>query len=93
MTEAGSRLAVVGYFCGPRVYEYDGWLFESPYYGGPWPLRKDGELRARAGRKFWAMWDRFYALPETEQEQYRVGGGCQPIIGPEGNLPKEAADD
>ena len=80
--------AIVGFFCGPRVYEYEGWVFEVHYYGGPWPLRKDGELRERAGRKFWAMYDGFSELRESEQEQYRVGGGCQPIMGPKENLPE-----
>jgi len=74
--------AVVGFFCGPRVYEFDGWLFEVHHYGGPWPLRKDGTPRARASRTFWRIWERFDALPKEEQERYRVGGGCQPIMGP-----------
>ena len=58
----------------PRFYECDGWLFEVHYYSGPWPLRKDGELRRHAGRKFWKMWRRFNDLPKAEQEKYRVGG-------------------
>ena len=39
---------ITGYFCGPGLYEFEGWFFE---YGpcGPWPLRKDGELFKRAG--------------------------------------------
>lgn len=65
-----------GFFCGPRLYEYAGWFFEYHSYCGPWPLRQDGELRARAGRVFWAMIARFEALPEAERESYRVGGGC-----------------
>lgn len=41
--------------CSPSIYEYDGWKFEVHSYCGPWPLRKDGEPRKRAGRKFWKM--------------------------------------
>ena len=67
---------VHGWICGPRLYEYGGWFFEESYCGGPWPLRKDGELRKRAGRKFWKMWKHFNSLPETEKKLYRVGGGC-----------------
>lgn len=63
-----------GYACSSPLYEFEGWLFEWHHYCGPWPLRKDLELRARAGRKFWAMYDRFRALPEAEREQHRVGG-------------------
>jgi hypothetical protein len=69
-----------GYICGPRVYRYAGWLFEWHSYSGPWPLRADGELRARAGRRFWAMIARFAALPATERAAcIVVRGGCQPI--------------
>jgi hypothetical protein len=70
-------MEIHGYICGPRLYEFDGWFFELSGYGGPWPLRKDGELRKRAGRKFWEMWTRFDALTEAEQEAFRVGGGCE----------------
>lgn len=64
------------FFCGPRIYEYDGWLFEDHSYLGPWPLRKDGELRKYAGRRFWAMIKRFDDLSATAKKQYQVGGGC-----------------
>lgn len=51
------------------AYEISGWSV-------PWPLRKDGELRARAGRKFWAVYSEWSDLPEDEQQKTRVGGGC-----------------
>jgi hypothetical protein len=66
-----------GWICGPRLYEFEGWFFEFGAYGGPWPLCKNGNLRKRAGRKFWQMFTRFMALREDKQEAYRVGGGCQ----------------
>ena len=73
-------MSIQGFVCGPRLYRFEGWFFEWHSYCGPWPLRKDGELRARAGRKFWQMIDRFEALSETERAQKRVGGlGCQRI--------------
>lgn len=65
-----------GFICSPRIYEYDGWQFECTSYGYPWPLRKDGEYRARAGDRFWDMIARFEALSEAERETYRRGGGC-----------------
>ena len=33
-----------GWICSAREYEYRGWTFEVSGWGGPWPLRKDGEL-------------------------------------------------
>ena len=70
---------ITGFLCGPRLYEYGGWAFEWGAHNGPWPHRKDGELRARAGRKFWKMIDRFEKEPN--REFFRAGGGCQAIGG------------
>lgn len=64
-----------GFVCGSKLYEFDGWFFEDSY-SGPWPLKKDGELKARAGRKFWKMYNKFRELPLKEQKKCRVGGGC-----------------
>jgi len=63
-----------GWLCGPKVYEYEGWLFQIGY-SGPWPLCKDGESRKRAGRVFWGVVDRWQAEPDPES--FRVCGGCQ----------------
>ena len=68
-----------GFICGPRLYRYGGWFFERHSYCGPWPLRQDGELRARAGRQFWKVIRQFETLSKVEQESYRVGGGCTPF--------------
>jgi hypothetical protein len=67
---------VHGFLCGPRIYEYNGMTFE---YGPTicWPLRKDGEPRARAGAKFYDHIDGFFKLSDDEKETYRVGGGCR----------------
>ena len=62
-----------GFMCGPKVYEYKGWLFEMSYFG-PWPLKVDGNPRERAGKKFWDMFKEFDKLPD--KESYRIGGGC-----------------
>ena len=67
---------MTGFICSPRIYEFRGWLFEFSGWGGPWPLRKDGELRARAGRKFWAVYSEWESLPDDEKQKTRVGGGC-----------------
>jgi hypothetical protein len=66
-----------GFLCGPKVYEFEGWEFEVSGCSGPWPVTKDGDPYKRAGRVFYAMIRRFYALPETEQEAHRIGGGCR----------------
>ena len=63
-----------GFLCGPRIYRYDGWEFEMHAWCGPWPHKQDGELRKRAGRKFWSMIKRFEAEPN--RELFRAGGGC-----------------
>lgn len=59
----------------PSVYEWDGWLFEDSYCSGPWPLKQDGERRVNAGRKFWAMYEKWMMLSGAERESFRVGGG------------------
>jgi hypothetical protein len=65
-----------GFICGPPIYCYKGWTFEFHAYagGGPWPIRKDGEPRKRAGRRFYQVFEEWHDLPD--REQYRVGGGC-----------------
>jgi hypothetical protein len=37
-------------------------------------LKKDGELRKRAGLVFYGIFDQFNN--EKDKEQFRVGGGC-----------------
>lgn len=68
-----------GFICGPRLYEFEGWFFEVHSYCGPWPLKKDGALRKRAGKVFFDIFDRFSKLSKEEQEKHRVGGGCIPF--------------
>lgn len=65
-----------GWICHAREYAYKGWRFEISGWGGPWPLRKDGELRARAGRVFWRVYSEWEDLPDDEKQKTRVGGGC-----------------
>jgi hypothetical protein len=56
-----------------KTYRYKGWYFEydrnKPF--GPWPLNKDGASKKRAGKKFYKMFDEFYSLPVSEQDNYR----------------------
>jgi hypothetical protein len=69
-----NRKSMIIHVSIPVFYEFDGWKFEysrtKPF--GPWPLKKDFEPRARAGKKFYQMFGRFIALPEKEQEKFRV---------------------
>ena len=69
-------MIIHGWLCPPPVYSYRGWLFEVHGWSGPWPLRKDGEPRARAGRRFWTVWSEWEGLTDDEQKRTRVGGGC-----------------
>lgn len=68
-----------GFICGPRVYQFQGWFFEDNAYGGPWPLKKNGDCRERAGRKFYKMYDKFSSLGKKEKQKYLIGGGCVQI--------------
>lgn len=67
---------ITGIICSPRVYEFKGWTFEVSSASGPWPLRRDGELRARAGRVFWKVYSEWEDLSDDEKQRTRVGGGC-----------------
>ena len=66
-----------GFLCSPRIYEYEGWVFEFGQMGEPWPLNKTGEPAKRAGRTFYKMIDRF--CEEPDREKFRAGGGCQRV--------------
>lgn len=70
---------MIGYICGPRVYEYNGITFENNYMGGPWRLKKDGSPCARCGKKFYKDIGPWIDMPEPEQEKHRIGGGCREI--------------
>ena len=66
---------MTGFMCGPRIYQYGKWLFEFGYCG-PWPLRKDGELRKRMGRKFLKDIEPWLNMSKEERGEYCMGGGC-----------------
>lgn len=64
--------------CSQAVYEYKGVLFEFHSYCGHWPLKKDGDPKKYAGKKFWDLWDEFSKLSKEEQDSYNIHrGGCQ----------------
>lgn len=65
--------------CSPRIYEYDGVMFEMSTRNGPHPLKKNGDPMQTISRSFWDMYDRFSALSKEEQEAYRIGGGCMEV--------------
>ena len=67
--------APTGWICRPTIYEFDGWIFEY-HQTSVWPLKKDGEPRKRAGKRFYDMLGRFLELDEETRKQHRVGGGC-----------------
>ena len=68
---------IKGFLCSSPVYEFEETLFEFSYMRDPWPLKRDGEPKKRAGKKFYDVFSRFLALPEEEREKHRVGGGCR----------------
>ena len=57
-----------------KIFEFEGWKFEyqasKPF--GPWPVKNDLEPRARAGKKFYEMFDRFNLLTDEQQNQLRI---------------------
>ena len=70
--------------CSASSYRYNGWEFEYKYMFGPWPLKKDGELRKRAGSKFFSDIQGFLDMPKEEQEKFRTRkGGCEKYLGGE----------
>lgn len=69
-------MTVNGFICTPRIYRFEGWIFEY-HRTSVWPLKKDFMPRKRAGDKFYDMIDRFCELSENDREMYRIGGGCQ----------------
>lgn len=68
------RIIGNGIVCGPRVYEWDGWIFEVHSYFGPWPLRKTDRSTplVSASDAFWQMWEQWKRLPEEEQRIYEI---------------------
>lgn len=74
------------HLCGPRIYEFDGVGFEFGYSTGPWPLKKDGDPRARAGRGFYKRIGPWLKMADPQREVYRVGGGCQCFTAGKGTL-------
>jgi hypothetical protein len=58
----------------PVFYKYDGWKFEysrnKPF--GPWPVKNDLEQKKKAGKKFYAMFERFSALPIDKQNELEI---------------------
>lgn len=67
-----------GFMCGPRMYEYKGWTIEMGLgaFGVVKPSGEPYQRLPKAARE--ALYE-FLDLPEDEQRQYRVGGGCQRI--------------
>lgn len=65
-----------GWICGPKIYEFDGWIFEHGPCG-PWPLTKKYEPRKRAGYRFYDMINEWFQLTVRQREETRIGGGCQ----------------
>jgi hypothetical protein len=62
--------------CSPKVYEFEGVVFEVPSYSGPCPLKKNGDPKVVISKAFYDLYERFSALPLEEREKYRIGGGC-----------------
>ena len=59
----------------PKTYQFNGINFEVSPIGMPWPLRKDGEPKARAGRGFYSKIKPWLDMAPEFQEAYRTGGG------------------
>jgi hypothetical protein len=64
------------HICAARTYHYNGWDFEYPPSSGPWPVKRDGELYKRCGKKFYNDLEGFFKMSDSEKEKCRTGGGC-----------------
>lgn len=61
----------------PKEYLFNEVSLEFSYSIGPWPLKKDGDPKARAGKRFYDSIRPWLDMAPEFQEAYRVGGGCQ----------------
>jgi hypothetical protein len=59
----------------PKLYNFNGIEFEFSSIG-PWPLKKDGDPKARCGKRFYDSIHQWSIMKPEEQEKHRVGGGC-----------------
>lgn len=69
-------MGIHGWVCGPKIYKFNNITFEFSYAAGPWPLKKNGEPKKRAGKKFYELFEEFEKLPKEEKRKYRISGGC-----------------
>lgn len=75
-------MQIRGFMCSPGVYMFEGWVMESQKTGIPyWPCKVGGDPYIRVPKAFWPTYEAFIALTDDERKQYRVGRGCQPIVG------------
>lgn len=65
-----------GWICLIKIYKYKNIIFEYDQSSGPWPLKKNGDSKKRAGRKFYEIFNEFFNLSEDEQAKYKIQGGC-----------------
>lgn len=63
---------MANFICSARAYQYAGWTFETPAGSVPWPLKKDGALRERAGRKFYSDIKPFLEMSKKEQQKHCI---------------------
>lgn len=68
-----------GFLCGPKRCRYKGFYFENNSYSVPWPLKKNGDPKAQAGRTFWKMFREWDKLSLAKREKTMVGGGCRSL--------------
>lgn len=74
---------IIGFICGPKIYNYNGVVFEWHNYSGPAQLKKDGELyKNYCSNGFLNKIGAFIKMSEKKRKKYRIGGigGCMPIL-------------
>lgn len=58
------------------VYQFNGWVFEwrrgRPF--SPWPIKKNGEPRACAGRKFYSDITEWLNMSDEDQDTFLWDG-------------------
>lgn len=57
-----------------KLYRFQGWKFEVNTQGMPWPVCANGELKQRAGKKFYAMYEQFEKLTDQEKKHLQISG-------------------
>ncbi len=53
----------------PKIYEFNGVEFECGTITGPWPLKKNGNPKARCGKRFYKRIQEWSKMKDADREK------------------------